>query len=102
MSVDHDYYASCDRRDCGGGCNLCTLAVCKVCGLLEGALTTDCPGVDCWNERNEDVYAGRIDFVDGAWVEQCSWYSPAAYSEKTLLAVTIPRLAPARLLQEAS
>lgn len=27
-------------------------------------------------ERGEDVYAGKIDFRDGEWVEKCSPHSP--------------------------
>lgn len=44
------------------------LAMCKVCGLAEGGLTTDCPGQPC--NKGEDVYCGKIDFIDGKWVKK--------------------------------
>jgi len=65
------------------GCPICHggLSVCKVCGLIEGSLTTDCPGYPCWSQKNEDVYQGKIDFVNGQWVEQSSPHSPAYYQK---------------------
>jgi hypothetical protein len=75
--LEHDYYKSCDRDDCDGSCPFCTLAVCKVCGLCEGALTTHCPGERVEEHRSKAVYAGKIDFVDGSWEDdRCSHHSP--------------------------
>ncbi len=54
------------------------LALCKVCGLVEGSLTTDCPG----NENHgyiDDVFLGKKDFVDGRWVDLVSPFSPAKF-----------------------
>jgi hypothetical protein len=39
--MDHVRQETCGR-DCGGTCVVCCCFVCKVCGLLEGALTTEC------------------------------------------------------------
>lgn len=49
------------RRYVDGG-----LGICKVCGLAEGSLTTECPGEPS-GEKGEDVYAGKLDYVDGSW-----------------------------------
>ncbi len=59
--------AECTDPNCGGFCNVCNLFICAVCGLAEGELTTDCPGVPS-HEHGEAVYGGREDFVDGEWV----------------------------------
>lgn len=78
-------FKDCGRDSCGGNCAGCQLAICSVCGLIDGSLTTDCPGVPSYAEKSDDVYAGRIDFVDGVWVEQCSRQSPRAFDETTVL-----------------
>lgn len=55
-----------DRRCaiCDGG-----LAVCEICKAAEGELTTDCPGSYVDPLTRNSVYQGRLDFVNGAWVE---------------------------------
>jgi hypothetical protein len=56
-----------DRNDCAvcdGG-----LAVCRVCGCLEGSLATECPGVEAYGEYGDRIYRGEIDFRDGRWIE---------------------------------
>jgi len=50
---------------CDGG-----LTICKVCKSYEGGLTTDCPGEVVSYEKSGEVYAGKIDFRDGQWVEE--------------------------------
>jgi len=59
-------------------CSVCDggLAICTVCGLIEGSLTTDCPGEDCWLARGDAIYAGKIDFREGAWVALPSPHAP--------------------------
>ena len=70
--MNHQYLTStdckCNQRP---GCWLCDggLAICKVCGLYEGSLTTECPGYECYKEKADKVYAGEIDFRNGEWVE---------------------------------
>lgn len=61
-------------------CNVCEggLAICKICHLIEGSLTTDCPGEDSW-DKHEQVYKGEIDFVDRDWKNSVSIHSPARY-----------------------
>jgi len=67
------------------GCSICDggLYCCKICGLIEGSLTTDCPGEEAWAEKNEDIYAGEIDFRDGQWVEETSPHSPQIHLTKS-------------------
>lgn len=68
--MEHIKDTKCTRSDCGGTCPTCTLFVCSVCGLFEDALTTDCPGVPSF-DKSEDIYkTGKLDFRDGAWVEE--------------------------------
>lgn len=70
--MEHQLYTGADLRGapegsylyrmiCEGG-----LGICKVCGLGEGSLTTECPG-ERSGENADDVYAGNIDYVDGHW-----------------------------------
>lgn len=65
-----------EPKDCNCGddpsCQICQggLAVCKVCGLLEGGLTTDCPGVPS-HDKGDEVYAGKLDYREGqGWVPE--------------------------------
>lgn len=60
------------------GCQYCDggLFTCVKCGLIEGSLTTDCPGEMCWIEKGDDVYKGLIDFRDGKWIKGISLHSP--------------------------
>lgn len=68
----------CGNPNCNG-CVVCDCFVCSRCGLLEGALTTECPGVESYREHGDAVYKGEIDYVDGKWVPGVSKHSPAAY-----------------------
>ena len=43
------------------------LSVCSVCGNFEGGLSTHCPGIKA-TDKADDIYAGKFDFVNGAWV----------------------------------
>ena len=80
---EHEYYTSCGTSDCGGSCMLCTLSVCKICGLMEGALTTHCLGDTVDDTLREEVYAGKLDFINGEWKSQCSPHSPAMHRKET-------------------
>ena len=64
-----------------GTCSICDggLAICKVCGHIEGSLTTECPGEHTYSEKGDLVYQGKLDFKDGKWIETASHYSPAFY-----------------------
>lgn len=69
--AEHIYYDGCETGDCGGGCWYCTLAICKACGLVEGSLTTDCPGEEVFLEKSDDIYNGKLDYKEGlGWVEE--------------------------------
>lgn len=72
--------ATCDGRDCNG-CMFCAggLDGCSVCGGLEGAMPSNCPGVKMTAEQIDEVYAGRLDFRDGLWVAATSPSSPAGH-----------------------
>lgn len=73
------HWAHCDK-DCTG-CFLCDggLSVCTVCGLGEGALTTDCPQARCAEDLGAAIYAGKLDFRGGRWHREPSPHSPAYY-----------------------
>ena len=64
-------------------CNICVggLDVCSVCGLFEGGLTTHCPGVKAYG-KSDEVYAGKIDFRDGQWVEGVTIHMQHIYGKK--------------------
>jgi hypothetical protein len=58
------------------------LALCKVCGGLEGGLPTDCPGEKMSWDSSQEVYEGKKDFLDKqGWVQQASTNSPVYYAE---------------------
>lgn len=79
MKREHTWevHKNCDRL----GCPICEggLSVCTVCGLVEGCLTTDCPRIESYSKYSDDIYTGKIDFIDGEWVESTSPWSPASY-----------------------
>jgi hypothetical protein len=63
---------------CEGG-----LAICALCGHYEGSLTTDCPGIYTYANYGDPVYAGTIDFRNGAWIEGVSSpHTPAHYRQQ--------------------
>lgn len=67
--MEHENIGSCATGDCGGNCVFCCLFVCKKCGLMEGALTTHCPGLHVPHIDQERIYTdGTLDFRDGTWV----------------------------------
>lgn len=75
-------HKECDRIACPvceGGLSICTR-----CGLIEGSLTTECPGVPSWAEHGDKVYAGKEDFIAGEWVPKCSPHSPAYWTAERL------------------
>jgi hypothetical protein len=59
---DRDWHERYNCNICDGG-----LAICKVCNGAEGTLTTHCPGY-WYTEKEEAVYKGLLDFVDGEWI----------------------------------
>ena len=66
VTEDKHIWKTCDCNK--PACWVCDgLSICRRCGLLEGSLTTDCPGVESYAEHNEAVYTGMKDFVDGHW-----------------------------------
>gem|GEM_PF-6686452 len=58
----------CDRpcMFCDGG-----LSACTVCGAFEGAWPDDCPIALMTPEQSDEVYAGRLNYRDGAWRSEC-------------------------------
>lgn len=84
--TEHDYITpqtcGCTGTSREGRCNICDggLALCRVCGLTEGCLTTECPGEPSYAEHGDAVYRGERDFAGGRWQEGvCSRHSPAHY-----------------------
>mgnify|MGYP001616490052 FL=1 len=74
--LEHVAYV-CDRsycRDYGRSCMFCDggLFRCVVCDSFEGATTTHCPGKRMSQIEIDLVYAGDLDYVDGAWVPRAS------------------------------
>ena len=57
---DHDHPC----QFCDGG-----LFACSVCGAFEGATPDDCPGEQMTYEQSGKVYAGKLNYRDGAWRE---------------------------------
>jgi hypothetical protein len=45
-------------------CEHCSLDVCSVCGLWEGSLTTDCPGMKVEPDRQQEICETRLDYTD--------------------------------------
>lgn len=60
---------------CDGG-----LFACALCGSFEGATTTQCPGEQMTADQIDAVYAGTLDYRNGAWAEACSRHTPAFWS----------------------
>lgn len=70
---------SCDKPYCSyceGG-----LFACVRCNSAEGATTSECPGVPMTLEQVDAVYAGRLDYINGEWIEKVSPHSPASYRQ---------------------
>lgn len=87
-STNKHFFLESDNCTCFGspGCNICDggLALCPLCGHIEGSLTTDCPATPTYATYGDLVYAGTIDFRKGAWVKGISSpYSPAHYRESS-------------------
>ncbi|MDF2650150.1 MAG: hypothetical protein K0Q73_5955 [Paenibacillus sp.] len=83
--MKHDYFTPKDISpdDNWGQLNIVDggLALCKVCGGMEGSLTTDCPGEKIPFDQDQKVYRGEIDYVEGkGWVDKASMSSPAFWS----------------------
>lgn len=55
-------------RECRG-CAYCDggLLLCTTCGGLEGSLPSTCPGTKMTEDQERAVYAGTLDFRNGAW-----------------------------------
>lgn len=43
------------------------LCLCTVCGGIEGALPSHCPGTKMTHEQLDAVYRNQINFVNGKW-----------------------------------
>jgi hypothetical protein len=84
--ADHVYVTpeTCKASHDQPGCMVCDggLGICSICGLVEGSLTTDCPGFEAYADYADYIYAGKIDFRNGQWVNECSPHTPAYYRRK--------------------
>lgn len=75
--TDHVYeeHKQCSRLHCpicDGG-----LAVCTICGCLEGSLASECPGFNCYASHGDRIYNGEVDFRGGEWVDGESMHCPS-------------------------
>lgn len=66
--MDHiKYKCECGRERhcffCDGGLFLCT-----VCNGAEGSLPKECPGRQMTTEEADAVYAGKLGYINHAWV----------------------------------
>jgi hypothetical protein len=63
------FVCSGEHEDGGWSCMFCAggLAACTRCTAFEGAWPDECPGEDMTSEQFDAVYAGRLNFRDGAW-----------------------------------
>ena len=50
----------CTNPDCDGSCPFCTLAVCSVCGCMEGSLLEYCPGKLVDADTQNAIYKGAV------------------------------------------
>lgn len=67
--MKHDFITSAECNCDSPQCPVCVggLAICKVCGLAEGCLTTDCPGEKIKAGCQDAIYDGLLDFSNGQW-----------------------------------
>jgi hypothetical protein len=78
----------CDGKKCAeqSTCMFCDggLSNCTRCGAFEGAWPDSCPGERMTDEQSDDVYAGQLNFRDGAWREGecCQVMRPARDSDR--------------------
>lgn len=85
---EHDCRTSADCDCVGtyreGHCNICDggLSLCRVCGGLEGGLTTECPARQMTADEGDAVCAGRLDFREGQWTSGASVHCPAHHARR--------------------
>lgn len=50
-------------------CNVCRggLSLCTICGGAEGSMPTECPGRPLTMKEDDDIYNGKLDFINGGW-----------------------------------
>lgn len=79
---DHEY-ATPETCSCTSdlNCPICNggLTMCRVCGLAEGSLTTECPKYLVSSELTDVIYQGKIDYRFGRWEPEPSPHSPKSY-----------------------
>jgi len=71
---NHEDWNAC--QFCEGG-----LSACAVCGAFEGATTTHCPGSRIHDSFWDVVYAGKLDYRFGRWIDHPSRFSPAWWTK---------------------
>lgn len=69
---DHVAY-ECDKA-CMYPCMFCQggLFECINCHSFEDATTSECPGYRMTQDQIDRVYAGKLDYRDGRWIEAAS------------------------------
>lgn len=66
-----EYVCTIEHEDGGVSCMFCEggLGACIVCDAFEGAWPDECPGEKMTYEQIDEVYAGQLNYRDGAWRE---------------------------------
>lgn len=67
MSIAHTQH-SCEDENC----NVCRggLSLCTICGGAEESMPTECSGRDMTGDEQDEVYAGKLDFINDKWISK--------------------------------
>lgn len=63
VRVQHNHCELANCPICDGG-----LFICRICNGAEGTLTADCPGIIINQEQQNQIYQGKLDYVNGKWI----------------------------------
>lgn len=60
------------HTNCKVHCPICdgSLFACRICNGAEGTLTTECPGTIINEEKQNLIYNGKLDFINGKWIKK--------------------------------
>lgn len=83
-----DYVCTTVHEDGGWTCQFCAggLSACAVCNSFEGATTDHCPGDRMTADQLDAVYAGTLNYRDGAWRAECCRVMRPVYDRDAYMA----------------
>jgi hypothetical protein len=86
--VEHIYYVCPGDHKDSYNCHFCDgdLSACATCNAFEGAWPDDCPGTRMDPDQSDDVYAGRKNYRDGEWRDECCQVMRHIYDLDNLMA----------------